>query len=77
MIITQLSHNVITLLNILAITIMFDRLQREKRDGVLFGLMETFRLLVGGIIRDSNIKAENTERSAEVECTLLQLERRG
>lgn len=67
----------ITLLNILAITIMFDRLQREKRDGVLFGLMEMFRLLVGGIIRDSNIKAENTERPAEVECTLLQSERRG
>lgn len=67
----------ITLLNILAITIMFDRLQREKRDGVLFGLMEIFRLLVGGIIRDSNIKAENIERPAEVECTLLQLERRG
>lgn len=66
----------ITLLNILAIT-MFDRLQREKRDGVLFGLMEIFRLLVGGIIRDSNIKAENIERPAEVECTLLQLERRG
>lgn len=67
----------ITLLNILAITIMFDRLQREKRDGVLFGLMGIFRLLVGGIIRDSNIKAENIERPAEVECTLLQLERRG
>lgn len=67
----------ITLLNILAITIMFDRLQREKRDGVLFGLMEIFRILVGGIIRDSNIKAENIERPAEVECTLLQLERRG
>lgn len=67
----------ITLLNILAITIMFDRLQREKRDSVLFGLMEIFRLLVGGIIRDSNIKAENIERPAEVECTLLQLERRG
>lgn len=67
----------ITLLNILAITIMFDRLQREKRDGVLFGLMEIFRLLVGGIIRDSNIKAENIERPAEVECTLLQLEQRG
>lgn len=67
----------ITLLNILAITIMFDRLQREKRDGVLFGLMEIFRLLVGGIIRDSNIKAENIERPAEVQCTLLQLERRG
>lgn len=67
----------ITLLNILAITIMFDRLQREKRDDVLFGLMEIFRLLVGGIIRDSNIEAENIERPAEVECTLLQLERRG
>lgn len=67
----------ITLFNILAITIMFDRLQREKRVSVLFGLMEIFRLLMEGIIMDSNIKPENIERSAEVDCTLLELERRG
>lgn len=39
----------IALLLLLIYSIVFDRLQRK--DGVLFGLMETFRLLVGGIIR--------------------------